>query len=91
MEAKKESSYSGKLLSKLQDPECIDYYEPYTLKELSDGRIIYFTSKGYQIIVMSIDLKGYEEDIFIKIESVVSSIIQLKNGVVIYSTNNGGL
>jgi len=91
MEAKTESSYSGKLLSKLQDPATIDFYEPYALKELSDGRIIYFTLKGYQIIVMSISLKGHEDDIFIKIKSPVSSIIQLKNDVVVYSTNNGGI
>lgn len=91
MEAKTESSYSGKLLSKLQDPAAIDFYEPYALKELSDGRIIYFTLKGYQIIVMSISLKGHEDDIFIKIKSPVSSIIQLKNDVVVYSTKNGGI
>ena len=89
MEAKTESSYSGKLLSKLQDPVTIDFYEPYALTELSDGRIIYFTLKNYQIIVMSISLKGHEDDIIIKIGGTVSSIIQLKNDVVIYSINNG--
>ena len=82
-------SYSGKLLSKLEDPVTIDFYEPFALTELSDRRIIYFTLKDYQIIVMTINLKGHEDDIFIKIEDTVSSIIQLKNDVVIYSTFGG--
>ena len=85
-----ETKYSGKKLSELQDPATIPFYEPYALTELNDGRIIYFTLKDYQIIVMTISLNGHEDDIFIPIESgSVESIIQLKNNLVIYGTNNG--
>ena len=84
------SSNSGRKLTELKDPATIDYYEPYALKELNDKRIIYFTLKGNQIIVMTTNLNGSNDDIFIPIEyGVVESIIQLKNNIVIYGTSRG--
>ena len=84
------SSNSGRKLTELKDPATIDYYEPYALKELNDKRIIYFTLKGNQIIVMTKKLNGSNDDIFIPIEyGVVESIIQLKNNIVIYGTSRG--
>ena len=74
----------------MSDPATIGFYEPNALKELDDGRIIYFTLKGYKIIVMSIDLNGHEDDIMFEIDSgSVESIIQLKNKLVIYGTDHG--
>ena len=85
-----ETKYSGKKLSELQNPATIPFYEPYALTELNDGRIIYYTLKNYQIIVMTVSLNGHGDDIFIPIESgSVESIIQLKNNLIIYGTNKG--
>ena len=79
-----------KKLIELEDPATVPYYEPNALKELNDGRIIFFTLKGNQIIVMSISLMGSESDIFIKIEDGdVNSIIQLKDNLVVYGTDSG--
>lgn len=84
------STYTGRKLEELRDPATIGFYEPNALKELDDGRIIYFTSKGCKIIVMSIDLNGHEDDIMFEIDiGFVESIIQLKNKLVIYGTNYG--
>ena len=47
-----EDKNSEKKLSDLKDPCTIDYYEPSSLTELKDGRIIYYTSKDDLIIVM---------------------------------------
>ena len=83
-----EDKNSEKKLSDLKDPCTIDYYEPSSLTELKDGRIIYYTSKDDLIIVMSISLQGHEDDIIIKTEigyEGVSSIIQLQNDLVVYS------
>lgn len=87
---KEESKNSGKKLTELQDPSTIDNYEPYALLELHDERIIYFTLKGYKIIVMTINLNGYEEDIVFETKNgPVESIIELKNNNVVYGTNGG--
>lgn len=84
------STYTGRKLEELRGPATISFYEPSALKELNDGRIIYFTLKGYKIIVMSIDLNGHEDDIIFKLDcGIVESIIQLKNKLVIYGTNRG--
>ena len=84
------STYTGRKLEELRDPATIDFYEPSNLKELNDGRIIYYTLKGYKIIVMSIDLNGHEDDIIFDIDpGKVESIIQLKNNLVIIGTNQG--
>ena len=63
------STYTGRKLEELTDPATISFYEPSALKELNDGRIIYYTLKGHKIIVMSIDLNGHEDDIMFEIDS----------------------